>query len=57
MSVDTRLIRTYYVHSAENRPEQKRQTLQSLFSKYEKMASRFAAFLCKFNLIRKKMNG
>lgn len=55
--MDNQTIRIYYAHSAENRPEQKRQTLQSLFSKYEEMASRFAAFLCKFNLIRKKMNG
>lgn len=44
MSVDTRLIRTYYAHSAENRPEQDWQTLPSHLANVGDTAARFAAF-------------
>ncbi|WP_107929155.1 CRISPR-associated helicase/endonuclease Cas3 [Neisseria animaloris] len=44
MSVDTRPIRTYYAHSAENRPEQDWQTLPGYLANVGDTAARFAAF-------------
>nr|WP_191963648.1 hypothetical protein [Neisseria zalophi] len=45
--MDTQAPRIYYAHSAENRPEQDWQTLQSHAQNVGEMAAAFASFLGK----------